>query len=228
MISRVLDYNSYFILQFLIIAKVELKLQRGSYADKPFIFYATSLSAYSLPFKIHYIPHSAGLWTVAIKATAVSSSFSSFCLLLNMSQIWSTMVCLPRKQASKVSFVSVHSPFAAERREFYNTYSRAAAAAAAVAATGKTVGHDVPLTLPNGNSLGWPQTPVPAAPAAPASMWAGLCPFSTFIRKSLLGQEGLRCHQAALVFYLQNEKGIMALVGHLMAQTWPAVSWLVV
>lgn len=134
-----------------------------------------------------------------------------------MSQIWSTMVCLPGKQASKVSFVSLHSSFAAKRTEFYSTYSRAAAAA--VAAMGKTVGHNVPLTPPIGNSLGWPQTPVPAAPAVPASMWAGLCPFSTFIRKSLLGQEGLRCHQAALVFYLQNEKGIMALAGHLMAQT---------
>lgn len=89
----------------------------------------------------------------------------------------------------------------------------------AAAVMRKTVGRNLLLTLLTRNSLGWLQTPAPAAPDAPASMCAGFCPFTTFIRESLLGQEVLRCPQAVLVRCLQNEKEVVALVG----QALPAV-----
>lgn len=83
----------------------------------------------------------------------------------------------------------------------------------------KAVGHNLPLTGLTRNSLGRLRTPVPAALAGQASMWADICPFSTFIREVLSSQAVLRCPRAALVHCLQNEKTIMALIGHLMAQT---------
>jgi len=117
------------------------------------------------------------------------------------------MVCLPRKKASKVSCFVAFLLCCLKRSGFYSTYSASLAAAAVMR---KTVGRNLPFMLLTRNS-------------GPASMLADIYPFSALIRELLLGQEVLRCPQAALVHCLQNEKGVMALVGHLMAQALTAV-----
>lgn len=69
-----------------------------------------------------------------------------------MSQIQPTMVCLPREPASKVSFVLVHSSFAAEQQLLWHLWHISSSC------WGR-LGHNLSLILLTRISLGWLQPP---------------------------------------------------------------------
>lgn len=79
------------------------------------------------------------------------------------------------------------------------------------------MGHNLSLILLATSSLGWLQPPVPAAPAGPASLWEGVCPFSTSFMELLLGQEVLRSPKLSCCVGWKGRE-VLAVTGCLVAQ----------